>query len=97
MRKVKQAIEDLSGGKIQVFRGVTRGIGADVSGDKYSLAISTWRNKSDQIGIEYNAEKTQAYSLGWPKANAIRREISHKAKNFAKKLRYEQRKVSKEG
>lgn len=89
--KVKSTITDLSRGKVNVLFGVLRGLGADVTGDKFSLAISTWRNRDDQNGIEYRTDPNKAHPVRSSTARFIRQRISTNVQEFAKRLRYEKK------
>lgn len=85
-RLVNRAISELSQGRIKVFYGVMRGVGADVSADKLSLAGTSWRNRSDIIGVSYANNSHIAERVGSERALRCRREIVANTRNFARRI-----------
>ncbi len=76
-RAIRDIFSDLSHGKMRVHFGVMRelfsGI-ADVSGAKYCIARTTWRDNEDIIGIKYDG--LHPYALASEEARRLRRQIA---------------------
>jgi len=83
---VIKALNELSEGKIRMFYGVMRGAKADISADRKSLAISSWRDRQNVIGIEYSKASPVARRIPSTKAIHYREQIVHNVRAFGKQI-----------
>lgn len=84
IKVVRKIISELSENRAQVSFGVMREFItsiADVSGDRLSIARSTWHHQSSAIGIKYS-ETLNPEVLNSPKARALRQEVFDSISSF---------------
>ena len=57
--------------------------GADISGDRFSVALPIWYHNMNLIGIAYAETTMEPYVIRSPDAIFLRRKITENVRNFA--------------